>query len=392
MPIQSDIQQRLSRSADALARAVRKQIDRWLREGVSLQEILVRLSAFRLPPGEQQKLERAVRARMEEIAKARALDLPGEHIDALIAARQISIGNIQHQMQADLQREVRRALVAGYGPDVLRKRLEDRAFGNAKTEAYTAVSRFNNLLTFENAAATGTQTFKYFGPVSAITRPFCRAHAGQVFTLQEIERMDNGQGLSVRESLGGYNCRHYWIPANDQRSTVNDQRSTVRIGKQTYLMDEEQKQTLFTRERSLWIQTAEATAGKPASWFLTAKPLARAHDGFNEYITGQPSEGVWVPKANKGYTEHARKHSAEFGTEYDYRNAMANALRNRDAKVYEDAISYLVHDAGNNTLLILRKGDGLLESAYRWDREKWPDQFKGKRLLGTLREFLGDFR
>lgn len=92
---------------------------------------------------------------------------------------------------------------------VVRQRLKERGFGNAKTEAYTAVSRFNNLLTFENAAATGTQMFKYFGPVSAITRPFCRAHAGQVFTLEEIERMDNGQGLSVRESCGGYNCRHY---------------------------------------------------------------------------------------------------------------------------------------------------------------------------------------
>lgn len=393
MPIQSDIQQRLSRSADALVRAVRKQIDRWLREGVSLQEILTRLSAFRLPPGERQKLERAVRASMEEIAKARALDLPTEHIDALIAARQISIGNIQHQMQADLQQEVRRALVAGYGPDVLRRRLEERGFANAETEAQTAVSRFNNLLTFENAAVTGTRTFKYFGPVSAITRPFCRAHAGQVFTEEEIRKMDNGQGLPVSESCGGYNCRHYWIAVPDGRKTENGgQRSEVRIGKQTFLMNDEQKQALFTRERSLWIQTPEASAGKNVEWHMAAKPLARAHDGFNEYITGQPSEGVWVPKANKGYIEHARKHSAEFGTEYDYRRTMAGTLRNPSAKVYEDAISYLVHDPGNDALLIISKGDGLLESAYRWDREKWPDQFKGKRLLGTVREFLGDFR
>lgn len=401
MLIRSDIQQRLSRSADALARAVRKTVDRWLREGVSLQEILVRLSAFRLPPGERQKLERAVRASMEEIAKARALDVPTEHIDALIAARQISIGNIQHQMQADLQREVRRALVAGYGPDVLRKRLEEREFGNARTEAYTAVSRFNNLLTFENAAATGTRTFKYFGPVSAITRPFCRAHAGQVFTLDEIERMDNGQGLSVRESLGGYNCRHYWIPANDQRSTVNDQRSTVRIGKQTYLMDEEQKQTLFTRERSLWIQTPEATAGKPASWFLTAKPLARAHDGFNEYITGQPSEGVWsnrmrVSKTTgevvNNYRHHEDKHAGEFGGKMEYRKALAAVVRNANADVYEDATGFILIDRSIDHVLIVNKHTGQIETGYVWNRSAEPDLVRDKQYRGKLMNFLGVFK
>lgn len=399
MPIANDIQQRLSRSADALARAVRKQIDRWLREGVSLQEILVRLSAFRLPPGERQKLERAVRASMEEIAKARALDLPGEHIDALIAARQISIGNIQHQMQADLQSEVRRALVAGYGPDVLRKRLEERGFANAETEASTAVSRFNNLLTFENAAATGTRTFKYFGPVSAITRPFCRAHAGQVFTEEEIGRMNNGQGLPVSESCGGYNCRHYWIAVPDGRPETGD-RQQVQIGKQTFLMNDEQKQALFTRERSLWIQTPEASAGKGVEWHMAAKPLARAHDGFNEYITGQPSEGVWsnrmrVSKTTgelvNNYQHHEDKHAGEFGGKMEYRRALAAIMRNADTDVYEDATGFILIDRSTDHVLIVNK-HGQNETGYVWNRSAEPDLLRYKLYRGKLMNFLGAFK
>lgn len=405
MPIQSDIHQRLSRSADALARAVRKTLDRWLREGVSLQEILVRLSAFRLPPGERQKLERTVRASMEEIAKARALDVPTEHIEALIAARQISIGNIQHQMQADLQQEVRRALVAGYGPDVLRKRLEEREFGNAKTEAYTAVSRFNNLLTFENAAATGTQTFKYFGPVSTITRPFCRAHAGQVFTLDEIAKMDNGQGLSVRESCGGYNCRHYWIPANGQRSTINDQRSTVQIGKQTFLMNDEQKQALFARERSLWIQTPEATAGKGVEWHMAAKPLARAHDGFNETITNTPGEGVWknyyredptTKKRISNFQFHAleRMDQNNVQSASEYATRLAAIMRNGSAEVYglsgnNRELRYVVIDRSARWMAMLDT-DGSVHTGHPLQRIE--QYVRNKRRLGLLRDFIGDFK
>lgn len=280
---------------------------------------------------------------------------------------------------------------------VVRQRLKERGFGNAKTEAYTAVSRFNNLLTFENAAATGTQMFKYFGPVSAITRPFCRAHAGQVFTLEEIERMDNGQGLSVRESCGGYNCRHYWVavPAG-KAETENRQR--VQIGKQTYLMNEEQKKTLFARERSLWIQTSEATAGKPASWFLTAKPLARAHDGFNEYITGQPSEGVWASyRLGLNFESHAHKAIKEgvVASRTEYAQRLTEIVRNPDAQIYrfngksgEERLA--IFDPQSTWMLMIDR-DGKAHTGLRLGRDA-RRYWKNKARIGTASEYIGRFR
>lgn len=400
MSQRSDIEQRITRSAEALARAVRKQLDRWLREGVPLQEILLRLSAFRLPSNERMKLEDAVRRSMEEIAKARSLDLPSEHIETLIAARQISIGNIQHQMRDDLQREVRRALVAGYGPDVLRKRLEERGFENVQTEAQTAVSRFNNLLTFENAAATGTRTFKYFGPVSAITRPFCRAHAGQVFTIEEINQMDNGQGLPVLESLGGYNCRHYWIAVSEGRQETEDrgQRSEVRIGKQTFLMNEEQKRTLFERERSLWIQTPEASAGKSAAWFLTAKPLARAHDGFNERITNQPSQGRWASyRMGQNFEAHADKAIQEnaVASRREYAQIMTGVVRNPDSQLYSFVGNngqqrFALYDE-RTTWMVMFDRAGSIHTAFRLGRDA-KRYWKNKQLIGRASDYIGRFR
>lgn len=408
MMLQRDIEQRLTRSADALARAVRKLLDKWLREGVPMEEILRRLSAFRLPPGEARKLEESVKRIMQENARARtAVELGESDITRVVAASQISVGNIQQQMKADLQREVRRAIAAGYGPAVLQRRLEERELGRAQTEALTAVSRFNNLLTFENAAASGTEYFTYFGPVSAGTRPFCRAHAGQIFSLDEIERMDNGQGLSVRESCGGYNCRHHWIAAGGQKSEVGGQKSAVRIGKQTFLMNDEQARTLFTRERQLWIQTPEASRGKNAAWHLAAKPLAAAHDGFNERITNSPADGVWVQRIRKvkidgkvkhlsNFDFHARERKADNVIESrdDYRRAMTTVMRDGSSVVYESrtgdrSLRYLVHNETSNWLVMLDR-HGAVHSAYPRTQES--ALWRGRQRIGLLKDFLGDFK
>lgn len=397
MASRSEIEQRLVRSADALVCAVRKQIDRWLHEGVSLREILNRLSAFRLPVREQAKLERAVKGIMEEIVKVRSLALPSEHIDALIAAGNINVGGIQQQMQADLQSEVRRALVAGYGPDVLRKRLEGRGFSNVQTEARTAIRRFNNLLTIENAAVTGTRYFKYFRPVSTVTRPFCRAHAGEVFTLDEIERMNNGQGLSVRESLGGFNCRHYWLAVPDGRPETGD-RQQVQIGKQTFLMNDEQKQALFSRERSLWIQTPEATAGKDAAWHMAAKALARAHDGFNEQITNTPSRGTWASyRLGLNFESHADKAIKDgvVTSRSEYALRLTEIVRNPDAEVYhfhgKSGEERLAIFNPHSTWMLMIDRDGKAHTGLRLGRDALR-YWKNKTRLGRASKYIGRFK
>jgi hypothetical protein len=56
----------------------------------------------------------------------------------------------------------------------------------------------------------GIEKFLYDGMPAQ--RPFCKEHLGHVYTLEEIMQMDNGQGLDVLTSLGGYNCVHFWTP------------------------------------------------------------------------------------------------------------------------------------------------------------------------------------
>lgn len=67
----------------------------------------------------------------------------------------------------------------------------------------------------------GIQRYTYVGPSDSRTRTWCRSHLNKTYTIQEIQDLwaNNtwggkapGDPMAVR---GGYNCRHFWIPAND---------------------------------------------------------------------------------------------------------------------------------------------------------------------------------
>ncbi len=53
---------------------------------------------------------------------------------------------------------------------------------------------------------------RYVGPLDTKTRPFCRRilGAGAVYTPEAVAALDNGQGLPVTTSCGGWRCRHSW--------------------------------------------------------------------------------------------------------------------------------------------------------------------------------------
>lgn len=213
--------ERISSSADALVRAAVKQIDRWLREGLSLEEILKRLRKFRLPPGEVAKLSKTLESAMNEIVSARSAvvkELSKADILEVKAAARLSFPEfktIEKSLQRQLTATVQRAIASKAGVSALRHELKKREFPAAKTLANTSLRQFNNELTLATAEITGTNKFLYGGPVTRMTRPFCKKHAGKIYSLAQIEQMDNGQGLPVRSSLGGYNCRHFWIAQPD---------------------------------------------------------------------------------------------------------------------------------------------------------------------------------
>lgn len=66
-----------------------------------------------------------------------------------------------------------------------------------------------------NHLKAGCREFKYAGPTGASAtqdepRDFCRKHLGKIYTIEQILKLNNGQGLSVLIYMGGYNCRHRW--------------------------------------------------------------------------------------------------------------------------------------------------------------------------------------
>lgn len=75
----------------------------------------------------------------------------------------------------------------------------------------TSLSIFTRQVELLEAGDDPETRFLYTGPDDDVTRPFCKAHVGQVYTRAEIERMDNGQLDNVLLTGGGWNCRHLFL-------------------------------------------------------------------------------------------------------------------------------------------------------------------------------------
>lgn len=90
----------------------------------------------------------------------------------------------------------------------------ERTVRNIRTEVNTGLASVGRGFTILKARILKGKNvrFIYTGPLDSSTRPFCANHVGESYSLAELDKLDNGQGLSVRTSLGGYNCRHYLVP------------------------------------------------------------------------------------------------------------------------------------------------------------------------------------
>jgi len=101
----------------------------------------------------------------------------------------------------------------------------DRAGNNlrryATQMAQDSLMQFDASINTAIGVASGATKWKYYGDVIRDSRPFCKEHAGQVFTEEEIAETWAGswKGKSSGDPLivrGGYNCRHHWRPVFDE--------------------------------------------------------------------------------------------------------------------------------------------------------------------------------
>jgi len=83
-----------------------------------------------------------------------------------------------------------------------------------------AVMKFDGAYIAGKAKRAGVKRYRYDGGLVAESREWCRGLEGQVFTEEEIYDLwtsswsgqEAGDPFVVR---GGYNCRHFWVPVED---------------------------------------------------------------------------------------------------------------------------------------------------------------------------------
>ena len=96
----------------------------------------------------------------------------------------------------------------------LNERLK-KSVGRQLTEVKTAISQYGRSINAMAGSAAGLNNYLYTGPMDGLTRPFCIPLVNKVVTEEQMNQLNNGQGLAVKTSGGGYNCRHSWSPVSE---------------------------------------------------------------------------------------------------------------------------------------------------------------------------------
>lgn len=139
-----------------------------------------------------------------------------ETMDAIINTDFDKITTATAQVNTTVRQEVLRGILLGREAQIDTTALSETLQRNIETEIRTGEMSFDRVVNNSKALDLGYDVFEYVGPTDKFNRPFCREHVGKRYTREEINAMDNGQGLPVFEFGGGYNCRHRWAPRKSE--------------------------------------------------------------------------------------------------------------------------------------------------------------------------------
>lgn len=155
------------------------------------------------------------------IAKQSGLSLDGfvvdlTTVDALIRFKAEQIETRLMLQISGIKPQLLTNVVLGerFDMNLIESGLSAKEFANINTEMRTGLMGFNRTVNAIQAENAGLERFLYVGPDDDKIRDFCDEVLNErnppVYSIDEIEAMDNGQGLDVHEFGGGYNCRHAW--------------------------------------------------------------------------------------------------------------------------------------------------------------------------------------
>ena len=145
----------------------------------------------------------------------------GPVIADILAGRNNEIAASFGEGQDSIRRAMNVGVVSGANLDRLIANVAEEiktTFGRARSAVDTAIVMSGRAAVSTAAANVNDDAdevifvMRYVGPDDAKTRPFCRRVLGKCFTPDALAALDNGQGLPVESSCGGYNCRHGLAP------------------------------------------------------------------------------------------------------------------------------------------------------------------------------------
>ncbi len=217
------LQRQLTANAEALQQAAFAQVLDWLdrHPDATLPELSQRLSErVVLPRAQAEQLRVNLEAAQQRILtlRARLYDEAGvsllgsTRVERLSALYRVDFPKIEQQTNKLIQLVLRQAQVSDLPASrtvYAALRQSGKVRHQAATLANTALAQFDNAYTVELARSGAVDVMEYAGPPPQ--RLFCGQHLGKQYTIPEIELLNNGQGLPVLTSCGGYNCRHSWI-------------------------------------------------------------------------------------------------------------------------------------------------------------------------------------
>lgn len=144
-------------------------------------------------------------------------------VNTLIDFEMSRVSNELRAYTGDVQAVMMRGVLVGDVPKFrdLQEELGARTVAQLTTEVKTGLAGFNRTVTVSKAVSAGFKLFLYLGPDDQITRPFCSKVLSKdpaIYTYEEILEMDNDRGLPVIQYGGGYNCRHEWLPIEEEEA------------------------------------------------------------------------------------------------------------------------------------------------------------------------------
>lgn len=175
-------------------------------------------ASFRITPSLADGLEDALRRGMVDVAKARE-DVFGKagiradvSYEELMAAHRVDLPQISAEARRQAVNAWRKTVATGGSFKDYERVLRESGIveSQAQVQADSALQQFDNDYQTTFASEGGVDVFKYTGPKPG--REFCVERFNKNYSLREINAMDNGHGLPVRTSCGGWNCRHNWTP------------------------------------------------------------------------------------------------------------------------------------------------------------------------------------